>query len=296
MYCRPEVIAHPADELLTVAELETLARFVVERRGIRKIRLTGGEPTTRPELIPIVERLASIEGLGELTMTTNGLTLARAARDLRAAGIDRVNVSIDSLDPERFARLTGVRGLERVVAGIDAAAEAGLKPKLNTVVMRGHNDHEVSQLLRFALGRGLEIRFIELMPMGPLAEYFDEWYVAEAETRAHLAEGVAIWRPLSSGFAAARRYGVELSDGTSGTVGFVTPMSHPFCDGCNRIRIGGDGAFYPCLMGPPAGNVREALRPRLDDARLAGILGAGLGDKPAQHSPRGYGVMTDIGG
>jgi len=296
LYCRPEVIAHPADELLSVGELETFARFLVERYGLRKIRLTGGEPTARRELLQIAERLAQIEGLRELTLTTNGLTLAKAAADFVAAGIGRVNVSLDSLDPDRFAALTGVRGVERVVAGIDAAARAGLGPKVNTVVMRGHNDAELPELLKFALRRGLEIRFIELMPMGPLASRFDDWFVSGDEVRERLSPVVATWTPLAHGSAAARRHAVMLRDGTSGTVGFVTPMSDHFCDGCNRVRVAGDGSFYPCLMGPPAGNVREALRPELDDVRLARLLEAGLGGKPERHSPWGHGVMTDIGG
>ncbi len=295
-YCRPEVVAHPADELLTVGELESLALHLVRRFGLRKIRLTGGEPTARRDLLTIVESLARIDGLRELTMTTNGLTLARAARDLRAAGIQRVNVSIDSLDPERFRYLTGVDGLHRVIAGIDAAMAADLAPKLNTVVMRGHNDVEVGELLLFALHRGLEIRFIELMPMGPLASRFDDWYVPGEEVRERLQRVVASWTPLPYHGAAARRHAVRLFDGTSGTVGFVTPMSHHFCGDCHRLRITGDGALYPWLMGPPAGSVREALRPALDSVRLERILGAGLAGKPAHHSSRGYGVMTDIGG
>jgi cyclic pyranopterin phosphate synthase len=297
LYCRPGVVAHAANELLSADELESLVRHLVGHHGLRKIRLTGGEPTARGDLVSIIERLSSVEGLDELTLTTNGLSLARMAHDLVRAGLGRVNVSLDSLDAERFARLTGVRGLERVLHGIDAAVEAGLSPvKLNSVVLRGHNDDEIEKLLRFAVGRGLEIRFIELMPLGPLAARFDEWYVSEAEIRERLAASVARLEPLPHASAAARRHSVVLRHGGQGTVGFVTPMSHDFCDGCDRIRIAADGAIYPCLMGSPVGSVREALRPELDGGRLDRVLESALGVKPARHAPRGPAVMTDIGG
>lgn len=297
IYCRATVTRSDPSELLRPPELEQLVAHLVARHGLSKVRLTGGEPTTRKDLRPIIERLANLGTLRELTLTTNGLTLARSAPALRAAGLHRVNVSIDSLDRERFAELTGVDGLARVLAGITAAQHAGLLPvKLNTVVMRGYNDRELGALLRFALTEACELRFIELMPMGPVAPRFAEWYVSEAEMRQRLTGVVVAWEALPYDGAAARRYRVELATGERGTVGFVTPMSAHFCATCARIRIAGDGTFYPCLMGPPAGSVRPALRPQFDATRLDQVLARGLGGKAPVHPPTGTVQMTDIGG
>lgn len=299
LYCRPRNAApfSPARHPLTSSEIESLVRHLVLTHGLSKVRLTGGEPTSRGDLLDVIRRLRSIESLGELAMTTNGLTLASKAPALAAAGLSRVNISLDSLDPAVFGRMTGVNGLPRVLAGIDAAVAVGLHPvKLNTVVVRGMNDHEPPALLDFAARRGLEIRFIELMPMGPLADRWAERYVPEAEVRRRLDELVACWVPLPVGPESARRYDVRLADGRRAAVGFITPMSCDFCAACNRIRIGSDGAFYPCLMDKPAGSLLPALRPRLDPELLDHLLLTGLAGKSPHHPATGAEVMTQIGG
>jgi cyclic pyranopterin phosphate synthase len=187
--------------------------------------------------------------------------------------------------------------LGAVLRGIDAAVGAGLGPvKLNTVVVRGENEHEVTDLLLFAVHKGLEIRFIELMPMGPLAGQWEKRYVPESEIRQRLSEVVTTWRPGVGGSAAARRYRVGLPYGRRGAVGFVTAMSCPFCDACNRIRIGADGTYYPCLMDRGAGSVLGALRPVFDGELLDRLLEEGLGHKDREHPPVGDAVMTQIGG
>ena len=300
-YCRPAKLENPrGEERLSPEEIEGLVRHLVERHGLRKVRLTGGDPTSRGELTEIIRRVAEVPGVKDLAMTTNGLTLPRRASEYAAAGLGRVNISLDTLDRRRFAKLTGVDGLGRVLEGIDAALEAGLWPiKLNTVVVRGQNEQDLPDLVRFAAERGLEARFIELMPMGPLADRWRERYVPEARMRRRLDGAIVSWRALEQGHDAARRYRVVLDDawgGREATIGFITPMSCNFCSDCDRIRVAADGTLYPCLMDRPAGSLRPALRSGLDPDRLDGLLAAGLARKAPEHPHDGFAVMTHIGG
>ncbi len=261
------------------------------------MRLTGGEPMTRPGLLEIVRRLAAIEGLGELTMTTGGMSLADHAAALADAGLRRMNISLDSLSPHTFARITGVDGVNRVLAGIEAAQAAGLTPvKLNTVVLRGINDDEIPSLVQFAGSHGVEIRFIELMPMGPLADRWSERFVGVDDIRQRLAETVASWTRLPAGADSAQRFSVRLSDGRQATIGLIAPMSEPFCARCDRIRIASDGAFYPCLMGSAAGTLLPALRPVFDSVALDELLETCLAEKAAQHPEAGVVLMSQLGG
>jgi len=298
IYCRPATLRHePANTTLTPSELHDLVQHLVSTHGLRKVRLTGGEPTARADLLDIVSRLAGISGLQELTLTTNGLLLERLAAPLADAGLRRVNVSLDSLDANRFARMTGVNGLPRVLAGIDAAVQSGLSPvKLNAVVVRGENDDELPGLVRFAADRNLDIRFIELMPMGPLADQWSRRHVSEAEMRERLDPQVREWMELPRDASSARKVRVVLANGQSARVGFITAMSCPFCDQCDRIRIGSDGALYPCLMDRPSASLLEALRPVFDARRFDDILATGLCAKASEHPAVGFGVMTHIGG
>lgn len=297
-YCRPKRITPTHDEpTLTIDEIEWLVRTLAHRHGLTKVRLTGGDPTSRRDLTEIIRLIARIGGVRDLAMTTNGLTLARRAAEYRAAGLRRINVSLDSLDAVRFARMTGVDGLNRVLRGIDAARDAGLWPiKLNTVVLRHENLSDLPDLARFAAANDCEIRFIELMPMGPLAAKWRSRYVPEAQMRAALAPIVREWRPLEQGHDAARRFRVTLDSGAEATVGFITPMSCNFCAACNRIRVAADGRLYPCLMDRPAGSLLPAVRPTPDADRLAAILMDGLSRKRDEHPHDGHAVMTHIGG
>ena len=298
VYCRPAALRHEAaDTTLTPAELHDLVQHLVSTHGLRKVRLTGGEPTARADLLDIVSLLAGVSGLQELALTTNGLLLERLAAPLARAGLHRVNISLDSLDAQRFARITGVNGLSRVVAGIDAAVQSGLCPvKLNAVVVRGENDDELPALVRFAADRDLEIRFIELMPMGPLADQWAQRYVSEAEMRERLDSSALEWNELPRDAGSARRFRVVLSDGQFARIGFITAMSCPFCDRCDRMRIGSNGALYPCLMDCPRGSLLEAFRPVFDARRIDDILATGLCAKASEHPAVGFGVMTHIGG
>ena len=298
VYCRPAAFLNPRNEdRLSPDEIEMLVRYLVERHGLRKIRLTGGDPTNRPDLVEIIRRIAAIPAVLDLAMTTNGLTLARYASAYAEAGLKRVNISLDTLDREKFARLTGVDGLLRVLAGIDAARQAGLDPiKLNCVVVRGENDTDLVDLVRFGAKHNLCVRFIELMPMGPLSSMWADRYVPERHMRAMLRDMVASWQPLEQGHDAARRYRVRLHDGSVATIGFITPMSCNFCCACDRIRIGANGALYPCLMDEQRGSVLPALRPFFDRALLDAILVEGLTHKRAEHPHDGFVTMTRIGG
>lgn len=297
LYCRPDWHTNHAEGSLTPAEIQAIAAHLVAQHSIRKIRLTGGDPTTRPDLIEIIQRLARLPGVDDLAMTTNGVTLASHARAYADAGLSRVNISLDALDPTLFASMTGLDALERVLAGIDAAIDAQLTPvKLNTVVIKGMNDSQLPELVRFAGRLGLEIRFIELMPMGPLADRWAERYVPAGAMREALASTVVAWEPLEQGASAATPMRATLDDGSQVRVGFITPMSCNFCDACNRIRIASDGSLYPCLMDQPAGSILPALRPRFDPLALDAIIAAGLDRKAAEHPAQGFVTMTVIGG
>lgn len=298
VYCRPAAVqCGPKAAVLQAAEIEALVRHLVERHGLAKVRLTGGEPTQRRDLPEIIRRLAGIAGLAELTMTTNGEALAAGARALADAGLSRVNVSLDSLRPEGFRGITGADTLDRVLQGLEMAIAAGLTPvKLNTVVLRGSNEEELPELLRFAAAKGVEIRFIELMPMGPQAASWPDRFVPEREMRYRLRGVIASWRAMPSGPEASRRYRAVLRDGREVVVGFISPMSRPFCRRCDRIRIAADGALYPCLMGQPAGSLLPAVRPVFDPERFDSLLRDGLGAKGPEHPTGGVAVMTHVGG
>lgn len=298
VYCRPGVLPTPASEsILSADEIVQIVRHLVRRHGLQKVRLTGGEPTARRDLSEIVRRLSREAGVEELSLTTNGLLLERLAQPLADAGLQRINVSLDSLDADRFERMTGVDGLARVLAGLEAAGRAGLRPiKTNTVVVRGQNDHELPALLAFAAEHDVEIRFIELMPMGPLASQWFDRYVPEAEMRERLDPHVAEWVDVPRDAGSAKRYHARLPSGRTARVGFITAMSCPFCDRCDRIRIGADGSYYPCLMDSPHGTLIDAVRPVFDAERFDAILRDGLTTKAAEHPAVGRGVMIQIGG
>lgn len=297
-YCRPAKLLNPRGEVrLAPTEIEHLARHLAQRHGLHKVRLTGGDPTSRPELIEIIGRIASIPGIEDLSMTTNGLTLASQASAYRDAGLGRVNISLDTLDAGRFATLTGVDGLRRVLRGIDAAKDAGLGPiKINCVVVRDQNEHDLADLVRYAAAESIELRFIELMPMGPLGATWQQRYVPEAEMRRRLEKEMCFGDELPQGHDAARRYPVTLDDGSATTIGFITPMSCNFCHDCNRVRIAADGEIYPCLMDRPAGSLLDALRPTFDADRLDMLLAQSLTHKQPEHPAFGHATMTHLGG
>ena len=297
-YCRPDWLRGcDQSSQMTPTEIESVVRHLVSLHGVHKIRLTGGDPTVRPDLVEIIERIARIDGVCDLAMTTNGLTLARDAEAYRRAGLHRVNVSLDSLDPDTFRRMTGVNGLGIVLRGIDAAIKAGLQPvRLNTVVLAGENEHQLPDLVNYAAVHGLEIRFIELMPMGPLAEQWADLYVPESIMHQRLDPFVEHWQLQEQSHDSARRYHLRLTNGKAVTVGFITPMSCNFCGACNRLRLTADGGIYPCLMDQSQGSFLPALRPVFDPDHFDRLLAGALASKSPEHPAQGVSIMTTIGG
>lgn len=301
VYCRPDFHTNANAYDLKPVELEQLVQHLVRYHGVQKVRLTGGDPTARPELLEIISRIARLRTPEnqplEMGMTTNGLSLASHARDYAAAGLQRVNVSLDSLDPVTFHQVTGVDALPRVLDGIEAALAAGLAPlKINCVVLRGMNDGQLPELLQFAATRGLELRLIEMMPMGPLKLRWQSLYMPATEIRKLLEPLVDCWLPLVQGADSARNYRVITREGLSLKLGFITPMSCNFCANCDRLRITADGRVFPCLMDEPRGSLLAALRPAFNPLEFDQILTRAYERKMPEHPAWGHTIMTQLGG
>jgi cyclic pyranopterin phosphate synthase len=272
-YCMPEeVVFMDRHELLT---FEEIARFVaaVAPLGIDKIRLTGGEPLMRRELPRLVGMIAAIPGIKDIGLTTNGLLLADQAQELYDAGLRRINISLDTLDPERFRQVTRRDGLDKVLAGIEAAKRAGFRPiKLNAVSMRGIAEHEVVPLARFARDHALEMRFIEYMPIGADSwERSKVYFAAEImdQLETHVCPLVPVTPPgppfVRGGAGSSPAQDFEYTDGR-GRVGIIASVSRPFCMSCNRIRLTADGKFRNCLFALEETDVKGLLRgPGSDD-------------------------------
>ncbi len=298
-YCMPVegMTWLPRDEVLTFEELERIARLLVERHGVRSIRLTGGEPTVRAHLPVLISRLAALPI--DLALTTNGATLRACATDLAQAGLRRVNVSLDSLRPERFAEMTRRDELTNVLDGIDAALEAGLTPvKVNVVVVRGVNDDEVVDLARYGRERNLTMRFIEFMPL----DGGDKWRNEQVVTQAEIVEQIsAVFpvEPIARGREPAERF--RYLDGR-GEVGVIPSITRPFCEQCDRIRLTADGQLRNCLFSLEDRDLRGVLRGGGSDDDLSAAIEACVGAKWAGHAinqvqfVRPHRSMSQIGG
>ena len=251
----------PNAELIQPAEYETVVRAAVSV-GFRKFRLTGGEPLMRLDIIDIVERIARVPGVKGLALTTNAMLLPEMAAPLKQAGLERINVHLDSLNPETVARQMRWGSFEKVWAGIMAAEEAGLTPiKLNAVVTAGYNEADVMDLATLTLERDWHVRFIELMPLGggECARLSVARYVSNIETRRRIetALGPLIEIPSDNASDEARNYRIE---GARGVIGFISPVSEPYCGTCNRMRLTADGKFHLCLLNDDELDVKKALR------------------------------------
>jgi cyclic pyranopterin phosphate synthase len=281
-YCMSENMHFlPKADLLTLEELERLcAAFVF--RGVSKIRLTGGEPLVRRNVMQLFRGLSKLadKGLRELTLTTNGSQLARHASELADCGVKRVNVSLDTLDPDKFRAITRWGDHAQVLAGIDAAQKAGLRVKINCVALKGGNDGEFLPLVEFAHGRGMDISFIEAMPLGEDAAHNIESFMPLDSVKDELARK---WTLADSTFASGgpARY-LEIAE-TGGRVGFITPLSHNFCDTCNRVRVTCTGALYTCLGQEDQTDVRSPLRASQDNDLLYAALDDAMRRKPRGH-------------
>ena len=274
----------PPEELLTADEIATVVRAAVDV-GFRKFRLTGGEPTLRRDLVDIVGRLRAIDGVGELAMTTNAVLLPDLAEPLVRAGLDRVNIHLDTLDPQRLRQVMRLGDLDRIRAGIEAAEEHGLTPiKLNTVVVRGQNDQDVVDLARLTLERGWHVRFIELMPLGAgeNAEYARQHYISNDEVRETLEAALGPLEELPPKHRSDESRNHRFAGG-EGVVGFISPVSAPFCGTCNRMRLSADGRFLLCLLREDERDVRGALRGVGGIEAVRETLRKAVGEKPVGH-------------
>jgi cyclic pyranopterin phosphate synthase len=286
VYCMPlrGLSFVPSPELLTAAEIETVARAAVAV-GFGKFRLTGGEPTLRSDIVEITERITSVPGVTGLAMTTNGILLPRLARPLRDAGLTRLNIHVDTLHPERLKKLMRFASIAEVEAGIAAAEEAGLVPiKINCTVTRDYNDMDVADLARRAKDEGWHVRFIELMPLGggETAHLALSQFVPTAETRRRIEDelGPLEELPRTSPSDEARNF--RFADGR-GVVGFISPVSEPYCGSCNRMRLTADGKFHLCLLNDDELDVKQALRSGGGQAEVQAILIRAVGLKPTGH-------------
>lgn len=281
-YCMPERMEFlPRAEVLTLEEMHRLALAFIER-GVSKIRLTGGEPLVRRDMMQLVRALGRKlgDGLDELTLTTNGTHLARHAADLRAAGVERVNVSLDTRDPALFARLARRDMLNHVLVGIAAAKAAGLQVKINTVALKGLNQAEIPSLVEWAHGEGFALTLIEVMPLGEVeGDRFDHYLPLDAVRRDLEARWTLTASDARSGGPA--RY-VDVAE-TGGRIGFITPLTGNFCEGCNRVRVTATGQLFMCLGGEGKVDLRAALRSTDPDRALAQAFARAMADKPERH-------------
>ncbi len=277
-YCLPRGCGISTKPLrLDLSEIATIVRVGVGL-GIGKIRITGGEPLVHPGVVDFVRDVSRIAGIADLALSTNGTLLAEHAEDLKAAGLGRVNVSLDSLRPAVFRAVSGRNDLNRVVAGIDAAAAAGLAPlKLNVVVMRGVNDDELPAMLDFAAAHGAQIRFIEYMPLG-LAQRWASSYVSRAEILERIHPQLAAELPRHQPGDTATYYALR----SGGEVGLISPVSCRFCDRCNRLRLTSDGKLRPCLTSEGEVDLRDALKPGASLEAIADSFRAATAGRPAR--------------
>ncbi len=287
-YCMPEegLAWLPRDQLLTFEEIERLTRLLVERYAFDSVRLTGGEPTVRAHLSVLVGKLAALDV--DVALTTNGATLRLIAGDLAAAGLRRINISLDTLRADRFREVSRRDALDQVIDGIDAAVEAGLHPvKLNTVMMRGVNDDEVLDFARFGRERGVVVRFIEFMPLDAQDEWSADRVVPSEEIMSAI-DSVYPLEPLAHGHEPAEVF--RYRDG-GGEIGVIASVTEPFCGSCDRIRLTADGQLRTCLFSLDEADLRAVLRSGGSDDELAAVIERAVAGKWAGH---GIGQVTFI--
>jgi GTP 3',8-cyclase len=282
VYCMSEHMTFlPKPELLTLEELERLCGAFI-RKGVERIRITGGEPLVRRNVMSLVEKLGSRigNGLKELTLTTNGSQLSRFAKDLHSAGIRRINVSLDTRDAQKFRAVTRWGDLAKVLAGVDAAQDAGLAVKINMVALKDVNEDEIPEMLAWAHGRGVDLTLIETMPMGEIDGDRVAQYLPLSLVRARLAQSYTL---MESDYRTGgpARY-VHVAE-TGGRLGFITPLTHNFCESCNRVRLTCTGTLFMCLGQDDDADLRAPLRASQDDTLLDTAIDEAIARKPKGH-------------
>jgi cyclic pyranopterin phosphate synthase len=288
VYCMAENMTFlPKADLLTLEELDRLCSAFVDR-GVRKLRLTGGEPLVRRGIMTLVSSLSrhlKSGVLDELTLTTNGSQLSKYADELAGLGIERINVSIDTLDQDKFREITRWGELDKVLAGVDAAQRAGLRVKINAVALKGVNEDEIPTLVEWAHGRGMDLTLIEVMPLGDVGEGRLDQYLPLSMARARLAERFTL-EDIDYRTGGPARY-VRVAE-TGGRLGFITPLTHNFCESCNRVRITCTGTLFMCLGQEDAADLRTPLRAsEANDLLLAEI------DRAIARKPKGHDFVID---
>jgi len=272
----------PKKDVLSLEELYRLCSAFVDR-GVRKLRLTGGEPLVRKNIMSLIASLSrhlGSGGLDELTLTTNGSQLARYARELADHGVRRINVSVDTLDPDKFRSITRWGELGKVMEGIRAAQAAGLDIKINAVALKDVNEHEIDDMIRWTHGEGMDLTLIETMPLGEIGGDRTDQYLPLSLVRSRLAEQWTLEDiPYKTGGPA--RY-VRIAE-TGGRLGFITPLTHNFCEGCNRVRVTCTGTLYMCLGQEDAADLRAPLRASEGDELLQAAIGEAIARKPKGH-------------
>jgi len=283
VYCMSEHMAFlPKADLLTLEELDRLCSAFVDK-GVRKLRLTGGEPLVRRGIMTLfgsLSRHLRSGALEELTLTTNGSQLTRYAAELKACGVERVNVSLDTLDPDKFRAITRWGELDKVLAGIDAAQTAGLKVKINAVALKDVNEDELAGLVRWAHGRGMDLTIIEVMPLGDIDEDRLAQYLPLSMVRSRLSESFTL-EDIDHRTGGPARY-VQVKE-TGGRLGFITPLTHNFCESCNRVRVTCTGTLYMCLGQEDAADLRSPLRASESNDRLYQAIDEAITRKPKGH-------------
>ncbi len=288
LYCMPEegLTWTPSDEILSFAEIERLLR-VMQTLGVTTIRLTGGEPLMRRDLPNLIARIKQL-GVEDISMTTNGTMLARHADALKRAGLRRVNVSLDSLDHDRFTMITRRDRLERVLEGLNAASSVGLSPvKINCVIVRGVNDDEVVAFAELARVTGFDVRFIEYLPLDADQQWTAAGVVPSAELITRIDATYELEAEVALEAAPSRNF--RFADGAPGSVGFIASVTEPFCESCNRIRLTADGQFRSCLFSVKELDLRAMIRGGAEDAEMASAIVASVANKQA-----GHGIGTPV--
>jgi cyclic pyranopterin phosphate synthase len=281
-YCLPKGYSdfREPEDWLTFDEIERVVAAFTDL-GVRRVRLTGGEPLTRRQLPSLAKRLGTLPGLEDLSLSTNGVQLSRHAAALFDAGIKRLNISLDSLDDNRFAQITRGGKLHKVLQGLESARQAGFQPiKINTVAMRGVNDDEFERMVAFCVERGFALRFIETMPVGDTGRAAADTYLDLQQVRERLQRHFELVPAAMPGGGPARYYQVA---GTETRIGFITPISQHFCDTCNRVRLSADGTLYLCLGQEDSVALRPLLRNGISDEGLRSAITDAIARKPERH-------------
>ena len=283
IYCMPKegisLIGH--DDILSYEELLRIACIAV-KKGITKIRITGGEPLARKGVVQFVSALSGIQGIQDLSMTTNGILLSPTAQPLRSAGLKRLNISLDSLNPDKYTMITRGGDINQIIAGIKSAQEAGFSPiKINVVVIRGINDDEITSFAKLSMEKNLQVRFIEYMPVGMENGWEKERFVSSDEIRQRIKTiGPLLELPSDNGSGPAQMYTIE---GAQGRIGFISALSDHFCATCNRLRLTPDGKLRTCLFSDAEVDLKTKLRQGCSDDALADIINEAILSKPRKH-------------